>query len=141
MKDTLALLKDKRLRLTKARLFILGQLAETSSPVTADQIWREIGNHKIDRVTVYRELATLLSHEIIREVRSGGRARCYELDSEGHAHHLVCLSCGLVDRIEMPNDLNEQEKRISRTKKFTVVRHALEFFGYCVDCRTAKLSG
>lgn len=129
------LLKKRQLRLTKTRLLLLGQLAKAPAPLSADQLWEIIGKDVLDRVTVYRELRSLKEHSIIQEVRLGARAKLYELPSDDHAHHLVCLSCGAVDKVSMPHDLDAEEQEITRTKKFQVVRHALEFFGYCAKCR------
>lgn len=123
------------MRLTKCRVLLLNTLAKAKAPLTADQLWLAVGRTAMDRVSVYRELATLTNRHIISTVRLGGRANAYELQVDGHGHHLVCLTCGAVDRMAMPNDLDHFERSIEKKKDFQVVRHALEFFGYCAKCR------
>lgn len=133
--DPVTVLKESGLRLTRGRLLVLGELAKATNPLTADQLWSAVGRSVVDRVSIYRELANLEKHGVIVEARLGGRAKSYELASSEHAHHLICIECGAVDRMAMPNDLDHFEKSIEQKKRFRVVRHALEFFGYCAKCQ------
>ncbi len=60
----------------------------------------------------------------------------YELSDRIHHHHLVCLNCNQVQDVELKQELDDEEKRISRKTKFQIIRHSLEFFGLCVNCRS-----
>lgn len=87
---------------------------------------------RVGLVTVYRTLEALVAEGVAQRVVLGdGRAR-YELGQEhGHHHHLVCLSCGSVERLD---ECHVQAKRAGRRRGFTVTAHRLEMFGYCAKC-------
>ncbi len=88
---------------------------------------------RLGLVTVYRTLQALaeegLAHPVVLD---DGRLR-YELrDDQGHHHHLVCLSCGSIARLEactLPS-LGGAGRR-----GFAVTAHRIELFGYCERCR------
>jgi Fe2+ or Zn2+ uptake regulation protein len=58
----------------------------------------------------------------------------YELSSGPRHHHLVCIRCKGVADVPASEDMNGEKKRIYRTHHFTVLRHSLEFFGFCERC-------
>jgi Fur family ferric uptake transcriptional regulator len=98
---------------------------------------RELRKNKqaVNKTTIYRELERLQSIDLIRTVQLGDRAQYYELTARGHHHHMVCLRCEHVEDVDMDEKtLLAEEKKVSREKGFTVLRHSLEFFGLCKMC-------
>jgi len=89
---------------------------------------------RLGLVTVYRTLAALVREGLAQTVQlDDGRVR-YELRDDGrHHHHLVCLSCGSIARLEACALGRLQSAGLRRG--FRVTAHRLELFGYCQDCQ------
>lgn len=126
-----------KLRNTRLRRVILSILIRTSQPISAPEILEMLASNDLrpNKTTIYRELEQLKNYQAVTEIVMSDGIRRYELTKEGHFHHLVCLDCGQIDKIEMPNDLDTHESTILKTKDFSVSRHDLVFYGNCKDCR------
>lgn len=129
------LLRDHNLRKTRARVAILTELLSCCCPLTVSQLRSAVGETAFDKATIYRELSLLEAKGIICSTTLDNRSQSFELASDDHAHHLVCLKCGEIDKMTMPNDLDAHENKIRASKNFDVVRHCLEFYGYCATCQ------
>ena len=123
-------------RQTKTRTRILAILAK-AHPLAAREVKERLANQKIlvNKTTVYRELDFLLAKKIISEVTFQDGVKRYELAPEEHGHHVICLSCHKVQRIPLAHDLENQEKKISKLLNFKILKHSLEFYGLCRECR------
>lgn len=122
------------LRATPHRMALLGTLATANAPKTAEELHARLGN--ADLVTIYRNLQSLVTAGLVREVRFKDSSVRYELaDEDSHHHHLVCTGCGKVDELE-GCDVSALEKHIlKQSKSFASVNeHTLEFFGTCMTC-------
>jgi len=127
------ILRKNGLRATPHRLALLGSLATARSPKTAEELRDRL--KKIDLVTVYRNMQSLVSAGLVREVRFKDTTVRYEFADDAHHHHLVCTTCGLID--ELPEcDLYAIEKKVlAASRAFTAINeHSLEFFGTCMAC-------
>ncbi len=125
-------LKRSGLKITSVRKQILEILNTSTKPLTAHEILSEI---EANKTTIYREIETLLKAGYLNEVDFGDRNKRYELSSLGHHHHLVCIKCHGVEDVVLKETLFNEEKFISQANKFKVLRHNLEFFGYCHNCQ------
>ena len=126
--------KRSGLRMTPIREKILELLNHTRTPVSVPDVLKDV---PVNKTTIYREMETLTSKGYLTEVDFGDGIKRYELSLKGHHHHLVCVKCRSITDYVLPRDFTREEKRIARTKKFTVLRHTLEFFGLCRRCREA----
>lgn len=133
--DSLAILKNSGIKITKSRMAVLNVLQITSHPLDALAIFGILKNKKIkiDPATVYRILEKLLSVGVVRQVDFREGKLRYELVGDHH-HHLVCQNCGKIDDYS-GNCLDEIEKEILKRHRFIVRDHALEFFGICRSCQ------
>ncbi len=133
--SALALLREKGFRLTRGRRAIVELLSKDGPPLSvADALERLRKNGtRINRVTVYRELAFLEEMGIAESVQFEDGMRRYVRTGE-HRHHLICTSCNAVETVELPHDLDTMEKRIRQQTSFRVDRHELEFYGRCGKC-------
>ena len=52
-----------------------------------------------------------------------------------HHHHLICLKCNKIIKVEMTNQLVIEEKRLAKKNNFNIVNHSLDFYGYCQKCQ------
>lgn len=130
-------------RITRGRSAIIDYLLTTSQPSTAFSIYETLKTRglTLDRATVYRELAFLVSNDVVRQLRLSGKATHYEIRSNHH-HHLVCMKCNSVQDVVLGKHLEEHEQQILKRDKFKVVSHSLEFYGLCHSCNISSgLSG
>ena len=87
--------------------------------------------------TVYRTLELLSKEKIINQLNFEEGYCRYELESQAHHHHLVCLKCGKITEF---NDqlLEKMEEALAAEHEFQIVGHLLKFYGYCVQCAPAE---
>ncbi len=90
---------------------------------------------RIDRVSVYRNVSTLLElgllHRVlgstaVRPCAEGERARCH--------HAIVCTACGSAREFHSPA-LERALGEVRRTTRYRVLGHLLELRGLCAGCR------
>jgi len=122
-------------RLTKTRKAIIDVLSENCCLLTKATLIEKLKTKKIkpNRSTIYRELQFLTKKNIVIKNTLAG-VDYYEIPQDHH-HHLVCLGCGLISKIEIGNHLKKQEKQIAEQNNFNIVNHSLEFYGYCHKCQ------
>lgn len=111
-------------------------LGNNNYPLSADEVHQKViqkfPNISLD--TVYRNLNILLELEIIGKLNFLGNKCLYELNTDEHHHHLVCLKCGNAEAIDIcPFKLLDLEK-LQQDKQFTVKKHNFNLFGYCRQC-------
>lgn len=143
LETALEALKGSGQRLTNVRKQLLAIFVAAENPLTPIELQQRLVKRHLpsNKTTIYRQLETLVKYNIIQEVQLADRTKRYELASgEDHHHHLVCLSCGTIDEVSFKDDLERQERLIRSQKKFKIVRHMLEFFGYCARCQKKHLS-
>jgi Fe2+ or Zn2+ uptake regulation protein len=129
-------MRDKGERMTLARKKIINIFYNSKQPLSAAEVLRLLQkDSKSDKTTVYRQIEDLLKHGLIEEVRFAGQSRKFEIALGDHHHHLVCLKCSKVVDVDVSDDLKSFEDKISKQKKFKVLRHSLEFLGYCSSCQ------
>jgi Fur family transcriptional regulator, ferric uptake regulator len=124
-------LRENKKRITPGRRKIVELFCRNTSPLSVRFL---VSKTKLNKTSVYRELALLDKLGIVQDVDFADRKKRYELKDLEHHHHLVCIKCKHVDDIKLTESLNFEEKRIEKLKKFRVLKHNLEFFGYCQSC-------
>jgi len=124
-------------KLTRARKAILAVLEQTALPITAAEVHAGLAKAKtdVDLVTVYRNLAMLQELGLVNAVGfQEGQMRYEVVHGRAHHHHIQCRGCGkIIDLMLCP--LKKLTKLIEAQTKFAVDSHALEFFGWCPQCR------
>jgi|SRR6185369_10185835 len=136
-KNILHDLKRFGLRLTKTRRTCVDVLSSAKTPLSAAQLSVELEKRGVivNKTTIYRELERLERIGVVENVQLNDRKRHYELAFENHHHHLICMQCENVEDVDVSEqELREEEAKVGRLKKFTIVRHSLEFFGLCEHC-------
>ncbi len=134
--DMIDTLKSRGFRMTNARKHIVGMFDDDCEPMSALDVSKRLKKKKIDanQTTVYRELAFLEEQGLLQSVSFQDGVQRYELASLPHHHHLVCVKCKAVEDVTMEDELHAIEKKITKNNRFTVLRHSLEFYGYCGKC-------
>lgn len=133
-KGLVDLIKNAGLRVTPARVGILGLFSSRCKPMSAEDIFSKTKKNNFDLVTIYRTLASFEKAGIIRKLDLRKDSAYYEL-SKGHHHHLTCKSCSRVEEIDECGIEGYIEKIAKQSKNFNKISdHSLEFFGLCKTC-------
>ena len=90
--------------------------------------------------TVYRALAALEeSGYVVRVGEREGAAMYARCDTDGHHHHLVCISCGRVSPASCPID--ELVTAAAAEDGFIITSHEITLYGICSSCLSGDTSG
>ena len=97
-------IRAKGERLTIQRRLIVEALAAATGHVSisAIQSWLNAAHpeHDLPDPTVYRILQWLKDLELVSQTDMGSDGIVYELISEPHHHHLICLRCGMIIHLD-----------------------------------------
>ncbi len=128
-------LKLEGFRSTKVRQALLEILWNETCLLSLAEIQQRLRVRKLqpNRSTLYRELKFLTEKNILNKNSIAGKD-LFELPRDHH-HHLVCVECGGLTRVELENHLKSEEKKLEKEFRFQIVRHELEFYGVCNDCQ------
>ena len=135
-----AFLCAKGLRHTDQRDIILDTFLGMEGHFSAEEIYRIVSekNPEIGYATVYRTIKLLCDAGIARGIYfDDGRTRYEHKYGHGHHDHLVCIRCGKVIEIFDPK-IEEAQERLAKEKGFVLIRHQLNIFGVCKECRKKK---
>jgi Fur family ferric uptake transcriptional regulator len=129
-------LSSANLKKTKARTAVLECISHAKTPVSIQDLETAplVRKLTVDQATLYRIIHILLDNHIIREVNFHEGKTRYELATLPHHHHIVCTQCGNVQDVSDCLD-KKAANSIEKESGYSVVAHALEFFGLCPSCR------
>ena len=133
-----ARLRQAGQRYTPQRRSITELLAAAGSPLAMPAILEAMGG--LTQSSAYRNLSVLEQVGVVRRVITDEDFAYFELTEEltGHHHHLVCSTCGRVEDVALPSDLERRLDssldRLARRAGFASVRHRLDLIGTCRDC-------
>ncbi len=128
-------LQDQGLKLTHARLAVCRVLAETAAHLKVAEVHRRARriDGRIGLASVYRIMDVLERLGLVKHVHMDHRHRHYATATDGHCHHLVCRSCGMV--VEFSDCQADAMSRVlARRTKFRIEAHCMDFFGQCPAC-------
>lgn len=87
-----ALIKDKKIKLTTARVKLLEIFENAKKPLCYEEIKKDIS---MDKATFYRNISKFEEEGILNAFESNDKKRYFELQQNEHAH-FVCVSCKTV---------------------------------------------
>lgn len=131
-------LVGSRQRYTSGRRDLVDVLADVSRPMTIDELRAE--GARQSQSSLYRNLGVLERCEVVRRLPSLDDVARFELaeDFTEHHHHVVCASCGRLDDVVLPRDLEEALSAAALTVQdqlgYAVDAHRVELVGTCPDC-------
>jgi Fur family transcriptional regulator, ferric uptake regulator len=132
------LLRTNGMRITKNRRQILDTLLRAGKPLSLDEIQTRAGvaGDAPDYATVFRVMTLLESFQIAQRVHLNRPCSYYELvDPQQHYDHIICTECGQVTLMIDSCPVERVERKIEKQYGFSEIRHSLEFFGKCRECR------
>lgn len=132
-------LADGGLRLTAARSAVIRSLAGADGPRSAAELYEHL-HRSVPLSSLYRSLAVLEEAGILDPHHGARGLTRYELAEwlTGHHHHLVCVECGTVDDIRLPDTVEAALERlvaeVADSAAFSSQAHSLEIEGRCPRC-------
>lgn len=133
--DVNKILKDKGLKVTKARIAILEILHNSSHSMSAEMIYEALKKAGIDRnlSTVYRGMEQFEEKNIIDKFLLNDGVFSYRIKGEDHKHLLECSVCHR--EIEVPCPMKRIEEMVQTETGFTLMEHNLVMKGVCKECK------
>ncbi|MBN1301625.1 MAG: transcriptional repressor [Melioribacteraceae bacterium] len=128
MISQLSVLKANGYKLTKNRKLVLEKLLENRKPLTLNDIKNLCG--EINFATIYRIVNLYLSLGIVNEVKLFDKQTHYELMGNDHHHHIICIKCGKIERLDLCI-IN----KVQQLTDFQITSHIMEFKGICPQCK------
>ena len=133
-------LKNRGMLHSKQREEILDIFLKTEKHLTIDDLYELVRKKhpKIGLATVYRAMRVICDAGLAREVDFGDGVKRFEHEYQHQHHdHLVCLKCGKVIEVLSPK-IEHLQERLAKKHNFTTVRHRMEIFGICRECKRKK---
>ncbi len=136
-------LKTIGLKTTLPRLKILN-LFENSSVrhLSAEDVYKELlhEGEDIGLATVYRVLTQFEQAGLLERHHFESGKAVFELSSDSHHDHLVCLQCGRVEEF-YDAEIEKRQIRIAKDRGFSLQDHSLSLYADCTktDCPYRKL--
>ena len=130
------LLRANGMRITRNRLQILEALLRAEKPLSLDEIQTRVDGDTPDYATVFRVMTLLESLQVAQKVHLNRSCSYYELvNPQQHYDHIICTECGRVTVMIDSCPVEKVERKIEEQYGFSEIRHSLEFFGKCWECK------
>ncbi len=131
------MLKASALEPTENRLRVLEIIGNNNFPLSAEHIFNTVDrSHRINRVTVYRVLKLLVSHDLIEQYSSGGRSFFYGVaPNQNHPPHphFYCRKCGQMNCLN-PESLAVDTLNLEKTFPGQIEKVEIRVDGICKNC-------
>ena len=96
---------------------------------------------QIGLATIYRTMKVICDAGMARETDFGGGIRRFEHKYKHQHHdHLVCLNCGRIIEVMSP-EIEKLQENLTKKHRFKAVRHRMEIFGLCKNCKGKETQG
>jgi Fe2+ or Zn2+ uptake regulation protein len=127
-------LRERGLRATSQRLVMNRLLQERNRHVSAEELLDEASERLpgVSLPTVYATLELFEQLGIVRRVNGGGGTLLWDTRADTH-HHMICRSCGRIEDMETPLDL-ERARRSAARSGFQPDRAEVVVSGLCASC-------
>ena len=89
--------------------------------------------YRVSRATLYNTIELLLECHLVRKHQFGKNQAQYEKSYSNKQHdHIICNDCDEIIEFCEPR-IQKIKKSIEENLNFKISRHALNFYGECVD--------
>ena len=130
-------LKDAGLKITLPRIKIL-QILESSKVhhLSAEDVYKHLlqNDEEIGLATVYRVLTQFEDAGLVIRHHFEGGHSVFELSSDDHHDHLVCVKCGRVEEFH-DEEIERRQRNIAAERNFELTDHNLNLYGLCPACK------
>ncbi len=124
-------------RYTAGRRRLVEVLGGSGRPLTAAEVF---GEAALAQSSAYRNLSVLEACGAVHRVSGADEFARFELaeDLTNHHHHLICVGCGAVADVTLPDGLEQAlgvaEDQVSAATGFEADHHRLDLIGRCATC-------
>ena len=130
-------LKDAGLKITLPRVKIL-QILESSEVhhVSAEDVYKLLlqNDEEVGLATVYRVLTQFEQAGLVVRHNFEGGHSVFELSSDKHHDHIVCVKCGRVEEFA-DDEIEQLQEKVADKLGFELTDHNLNMYGLCPECR------
>lgn len=130
-------IKDAGLKITLPRVKIL-QILESSNVhhMSAEDVYKALltNGEEIGLATVYRVLTQFEDAGLVVRHNFEGGHSIFEVASEEHHDHIVCVKCGRVDEFH-DDEIENRQRAVASSLGFELTDHNLNLYGLCPDCK------
>ena len=126
-------LKQAGLKVTPPRLKILEFLKRPHNQhISAEDLFKKLldEGEDIGLATVYRVLNQFDDAGIVTRHHFDGGKSVFELASQEHHDHIVCLDCGCVYEFSDPV-IEERQDKVTQNHGIKLTNHSLYLYGRC----------
>ncbi len=127
-------LKNTGLKTTLPRLKILNLFEQSSvRHLSAEDVYKELltEGEDIGLATVYRVLTQFEQAGLLERHHFESGKAVFELKSDGHHDHLVCLQCGRVEEF-YDAEIEKRQKDIAKERGYKLQEHSLSLYADCI---------
>jgi Fe2+ or Zn2+ uptake regulation protein len=128
-------LRDQGFKITSPRHVVIESVAGRDDNFTAEALAAELA--PIGRATVYRTLKLLVDRGLVCRLVLGDGSVCYRVSHTAHHHHLVCMSCGATEDVDL-SDVEDVLSKVREATEYDIVGHRLEVYGVCPECKARQ---
>ena len=138
-KDVETRLAEHGVRFTRGRRAVVAALAGSGGPLSAAELASKLAP-EVPLSSIYRSLAILEEADVLTPHLGAKGLTRFELGEwiTGHHHHLVCLECGSVDDVPIPQRTEDRIRQVvddvAGVAGFEPTDHSLEIEGVCARC-------
>lgn len=130
-------ISKKGLRNTRQREIILDAFLSADRHITVEELFNKLKMKVpgIGYATVHRNLSLLCECGLADEIKIGTQKARYEPTfGQKHHDHLICTKCGRFIEV---NDIKIEklQDKLAEANDFIPVRHKLEIYGICKNCK------
>lgn len=137
MKNITEILREKKLKKTPLRVAIVKIFASIQKPISIASLEKLLHQHQFspNQTSLYRQIETLVQHNIIQSIILKNSTAYYELQAHHH-HHFICEKCHIITCLDteyLEKMLHALEKKLT-TQGMSISSHQLSFHGKCKLC-------
>lgn len=127
------LLQHHQLKATLQRVAII-ELMQHAGHISIDELYRDIREKfaSISLATLYKNIHSMMSVNLIREVKISGQKDKYEIEKASHAH-IVCKTCGELKDVAFDPALLMQET--IKISDYSADEVSIVISGVCPKCQ------
>lgn len=136
-----AILRKSGMRVTAARLAVLGTLDEYPHS-DVDTIREEVRSRLgyISGQAVYDALNALTEAGVLRRIQPAGSRSCYEFYPQDNHHHIVCDSCNKMVDVPCVTGITPCLEPADLPQGWNLQVAELIYWGKCPDCLVDKIA-